>query len=100
MSQMIITFPGPQRIELVQGAELSLSFPAPQGITLQLEGIQGPPGEGVPVGGATGEVLTKSSATNFDTIWTPVASLPEVAANTAKPTVGLAIALRFGAFIN
>lgn len=46
MSQMTITFPEPQRIELVQGAELSLSFPAPQGITLQVEGIQGPPGSG------------------------------------------------------
>ena len=46
MSQMIITFPAPQRIELVQGAELSLSFPAPQMITLQVEGIKGPPGSG------------------------------------------------------
>jgi hypothetical protein len=32
-------------------------------------GPSGPPGEGVPVGGATGEVLRKASAGNYDTEW-------------------------------
>jgi hypothetical protein len=33
------------------------------------QGIQGVPGEGVPVGGTTGQVLAKTSGTNFDTEW-------------------------------
>ena len=33
------------------------------------QGIQGVPGEGVPTGGATGEVLVKVSATDYDTDW-------------------------------
>ena len=32
-------------------------------------GPTGPAGEGVPIGGAEGQVLTKNSATNFDTVW-------------------------------
>ena len=31
--------------------------------------IPGPPGQGVPIGGTTGQVLTKASNTNFDTKW-------------------------------
>jgi hypothetical protein len=39
------------------------------------EGPQGPAGQGVPTGGTTGQVLTKSSATNYDTTWaTPTAA--------------------------
>lgn len=33
------------------------------------QGIQGPVGEGVPVGGSTGQVLAKASAANHDTEW-------------------------------
>jgi len=33
------------------------------------QGIQGDPGEGVPVGGTTGQVLAKASNTNYDTEW-------------------------------
>ena len=32
-------------------------------------GAQGDPGEGVPVGGTTGQILKKQSATDFDTDW-------------------------------
>jgi hypothetical protein len=32
-------------------------------------GPTGPAGTGVPTGGATGQVLTKNSGTNYDTIW-------------------------------
>jgi hypothetical protein len=33
------------------------------------QGIQGDPGEGVPVGGTAGQVLTKDSGTDYDTSW-------------------------------
>lgn len=32
-------------------------------------GPQGPPGQGVPVGGTIGQVLIKNSASNYDTYW-------------------------------
>jgi len=39
-------------------------------------GSQGPPGQGVPTGGAPGEVLTKATSANYDTIWRmPVATV-------------------------
>ena len=34
-----------------------------------LQGPQGPAGPGVPTGGTTGQILVKSSNTNFDTGW-------------------------------
>ena len=34
-----------------------------------LPGPQGPPGPGVAVGGTTGQILAKNSATNYDTLW-------------------------------
>lgn len=34
------------------------------------QGAQGEPGEGVPAGGVTGQVLKKRSNTNYDTYWT------------------------------
>lgn len=40
----------------------------PQGIQ-GIQGIQGDPGEGVATGGTTGQVLTKVSATDYDTAW-------------------------------
>ncbi|MCL6710447.1 hypothetical protein M8R20_26350 [Pseudomonas sp. R2.Fl] len=33
--------------------------------------LEGPPGEGVPVGGTTGQVLAKLSGTDYDTGWSP-----------------------------
>lgn len=35
-------------------------------------GATGDTGPGVPVGGATGQVLAKSSSTNYDTEWTDI----------------------------
>ncbi len=34
-----------------------------------LQGPQGPAGPGVPIGGTTGQILAKNSATNYDTLW-------------------------------
>ncbi|WP_052087659.1 collagen-like protein [Paenibacillus wynnii] len=35
-----------------------------------LQGLQGPAGPGVPTGGVLGQVLTKASASDYDTAWT------------------------------
>ncbi|HYW88806.1 MAG TPA: carbohydrate-binding protein [Chloroflexota bacterium] len=54
-------------------ADSGINLTGPTGAT----GSQGPTGatgQGVPTGGATGTVLTKNSATNFDTIWLPAGS--------------------------
>lgn len=40
------------------------------------KGDQGDPGEGVPTGGTTGQVLKKSSNANYDTEWGSVEALP------------------------
>lgn len=44
----------------------SLSYGGVQGTA----GTNGTNGQGVPTGGATGTVLVKNSATNYDTAWT------------------------------
>jgi hypothetical protein len=44
---------------------LQANLTGPTGST----GSTGPAGPGVPTGGATGQVLEKNSATNYDTVW-------------------------------
>lgn len=57
-------------------------------------GVQGPPGaagQGVPVGGTTGQALVKASDSDFDTAWTSVSGVGGDATNlgyTAAPTNG------------
>lgn len=48
-----------------QGATGASGMPGSVGAT----GATGTPGQGVPTGGATGQVLAKNSGTNFDTGW-------------------------------
>lgn len=36
---------------------------------LAVPGVAGPAGAGVPIGGATGQILAKASGTNYDTLW-------------------------------
>ena len=48
-----------------QGPKGDTGDTGPQG----LQGEQGPPGEGVPVGGTTGQLLSKQSDTDFDSQW-------------------------------
>lgn len=71
---------GPQGIQGIQGE---------QGI----QGPQGDPGEGVPTGGTTGQVLTKTSSTDYDTEWADAtgSSLP------AGGTTGQVLAKASGA---
>jgi hypothetical protein len=54
---------GPQGIQGIQGETGATGATGPQG-------EQGDPGVGVPVGGTTGQVLAKASATDYDTEWT------------------------------
>lgn len=57
----------------------TLNLVIPQGAT-GATGAAGAAGVGVPTGGATGQVLQKNSATNYDTVWvTPTA--------TSSPTI-------------
>lgn len=55
---------------------------------LGITDLVGTPGEGVPIGGTTGQVLTKSSNANFDTSWqTPSAGGGiQVLQYTSNPT--------------
>ena len=59
---------GPQGPQGIQGLTGNTGPQGIQGLTGDT-GPQGPAGQGVPVGGATGQVLTKLSATNYDTSW-------------------------------
>jgi hypothetical protein len=52
----------------------------------QIDDSPGPPGEGVPVGGTTGQVLTKASGTDYDTGWEdPAVTVPFTAASASGP---------------
>lgn len=55
-------------------ADISLTDTDSGDITVSTEGqgpqgIQGEPGEGVPTGGTTGQILAKDTATDYDTSW-------------------------------
>lgn len=56
---------GPQGVTGAQGVQGQQGAPGPQGEP----GDKGDTGEGVPTGGNTGQVLAKSSSTDFDTEW-------------------------------
>ena len=58
--------PGPQGVKGDTGA---------QGVA-GTAGAQGPPGQGIPVGGATGQILRKLSATDYATEWATISSVP------------------------
>jgi hypothetical protein len=66
--------------------------PSPPGATgpsgpAGANGATGPAGPGVPVGGTAGQLLTKNTATNYDTIWTTPASGGNVS-NSGAPAAG------------
>ena len=63
---------GPQGIQGVQGPQ---GVKGDTGLTGST-GSQGPAGQGVPTGGTTGQVLTKTSATDYATVWQAVAGGP------------------------
>ncbi len=59
---------GPQGIQGLTGAT---GAQGPQGVA-GADGADGADGQGVPVGGTTGQVLTKSTNADFDTYWSTV----------------------------
>lgn len=50
-------------------------------------GPQGPAGQGVPTGGTTGQVLAKSSNTNYDAAWTNAGAVDSVNSQTGAVTL-------------
>lgn len=56
---------GPQGVQGLPGADGAQGIQGLQGT----QGPQGPAGQGVPVGGTTGQVLTKTSAADYATAW-------------------------------
>ena len=52
------------------GSSVVVAPPAAVNVVISTPGPAGPPGPGVPIGGATGDLLTKASGTNYDTTWT------------------------------
>ena len=56
---------GPQGFQGPQGTQGATGPIGPQGN----QGLTGPAGQGVPVGGTTGQVLAKIDATNYNTQW-------------------------------
>jgi hypothetical protein len=64
----------PQVIQVTVEQEKGINVTIQQGIPglpgkQGEQGIQGPPGKGVPAGGQPGQVLAKSSLTDYDTRW-------------------------------
>lgn len=59
---------GPQGPQGIQGLPGASGAQGPQGIQ-GIQGPQGPAGQGVPVGGTTGQVLTKTSAADYAAAW-------------------------------
>lgn len=59
---------GPQGIQGLTGPQGLQGDPGPAGAT-GATGPQGPAGQGVPAGGTTGQVLAKTSATDYATQW-------------------------------
>jgi len=57
-----------------QNTQLALAAPEETQVNIAVPGVQGPTGEGVPVGGSTNEVLFKQSGTDYDTAWGEITS--------------------------
>jgi len=52
--------------------------PSAVNVEIKAPGPAGPAGEGVPTGGTTGQILVKTTSTNFDTEWTSDLSVDSV----------------------
>ena len=86
---------GEQGIQGIQGETGATGAQGPQGIQGEtgatgpqgpqgIQGETGATGAGVNAGGTTGQVLTKASATDYDTEWTTIDALPDQTGNSGK----------------
>lgn len=82
---------GPQGIQGIQGIQGPQGDQGPQGVP-GADGQDGAPGVGVPVGGAAGQYLRKTSATDFDTAWSALldADIPATIARDSEVTAAVA----------
>jgi hypothetical protein len=87
--------PGPPGVAGPPGPPGAVGPPGQQG-QVGVAGPQGPAGPGVATGGTTGQVLTKNSATNYDTIW----STPAPGGVTSVNTLTGALTIAQGTGIN
>ena len=74
-------------VETTSNEVIEVAVPGPQGAT----GANGTNGQGVPVGGTTGQVLRKVSGTNYDTEWAAAASGSGSVTSVALAGTGLSI---------
>ncbi|MCE2926893.1 MAG: hypothetical protein LW823_04520 [Rickettsiales bacterium] len=79
MSETIVTAVSNTQTILVN--QPSIAVAVEDHISLVSEGLQGPAGQGVPAGGTAGQLLSKNSKTDFDTVWGEVDLATQVAGN-------------------
>lgn len=49
--------------------KIDVTLTEPQSVVVDVPGISGPPGKGVPIGGVEGQFLVKSSGEDYETEW-------------------------------
>lgn len=85
---------GPQGPQGIQGETGETGATGPQG-------EQGPAGPGVPTGGTTGQILTKASASNYDTAWEDMelkwqSVTPQITKRSGNATISESSAMKSG----
>lgn len=103
MTRLTVNFPDPGPVTLTTAPGLSLAFPAPQAVTLQVQGIQGPAGTGGGGGGSTNlawdaATRTISSDTGTDAVIT-LADGTNAGLMSSASFIALGTALQPGAII-
>jgi hypothetical protein len=101
MTRLTVNFPDPGPVQLTSAPGFALTFPAPQAVTLQVQGIQG--GSGGGGGGATdlgyvAATRTLTSSTGDDVVL-PLADGTNAGLMSSASVLALASALQPGALI-